>query len=72
MVRIIAWCQIGNKPLPETMMTQFIDTYMGLLIVLWIEFLQKHGCFLYTLTMELCMLLRFTLKEGLNILQLIK
>ena len=24
----MAWCRIGDKPLPETLLTQFIDTYM--------------------------------------------
>ena len=28
LVQVMAWCQIGNKPLPEPMMTQLIDTYM--------------------------------------------
>ena len=26
--QVMAWCQTGNKPLPEPMMTQFIDAYM--------------------------------------------
>ena len=25
---VMAWCQSGNKPLSEPMMTQFTDTYM--------------------------------------------
>ena len=28
LVQVMAWCQTGDKPLPEPMMTQFIDTYM--------------------------------------------
>ena len=26
-VQVMAWHQIGDKPLPEPMMTQFTDTY---------------------------------------------
>ena len=28
LVWVMAWHQIGDKPLPELMMTQFTDTYM--------------------------------------------
>ena len=28
LVQVMAWRWIGDKPLPELMMTQFIDTYM--------------------------------------------
>ena len=28
LVQVMAWCQTGDKPLPEPMMTQFIDAYM--------------------------------------------
>ena len=28
LVQVMAWCQTGEKPLPEPMMTQFIDAYM--------------------------------------------
>ena len=28
LIQIMAWSQIGDKPLPEPMMTQFTDTYM--------------------------------------------
>ena len=28
LVQVMAWCQTGNKPLPEAMMTQFTDVYM--------------------------------------------
>ena len=28
MVQVMAWCRIGNKPLPEPMLTQFTDTYI--------------------------------------------
>ena len=28
LVQVMAWCQTGNKPLPEAMMTQFTDEYM--------------------------------------------
>ena len=28
LVEIMAWCQRGNKPLPEPMMTQLIEAYM--------------------------------------------
>ena len=28
LVQVMAWCQTGNKPLPEPMMTQFSDAYM--------------------------------------------
>ena len=28
LVQVMAWCQTGNKPLSEPMMTQFTDTYM--------------------------------------------
>ena len=28
MVRVMAWCRRGNKPLPESMLTQFTDAYM--------------------------------------------
>ena len=30
LVQVMAWSQTGNKPLPEPMMTQFIDTYAAL------------------------------------------
>ena len=26
-VQVMAWCWIGDKPLPEPMLTQFTDTY---------------------------------------------
>ena len=29
LVQVMAWRQTGDKPLPEAMMTQFTDTYMG-------------------------------------------
>ena len=28
MIQVMAWCRTGDKPLPESMMTQFTDTYM--------------------------------------------
>ena len=28
LVQVMAWRQIGDKPLPEAMMTQFTDAYM--------------------------------------------
>ena len=28
LVQVMAWCQTGNKPLPEPMLTQFTDAYM--------------------------------------------
>ena len=28
MVQVMAWRQTGNKPLPEPIMTQFIDAYI--------------------------------------------
>ena len=28
LVQVMAWRRIGDKPLPELMMTQFIDAYM--------------------------------------------
>ena len=28
LVQVMAWCQTGNKPLPEPMMTQFTDAFM--------------------------------------------
>ena len=28
LVRVMAWRRIGDKPLPELMMTQFTDAYM--------------------------------------------
>ena len=28
LVQVMAWCRTGDKPLPEAMMTQFIDAYM--------------------------------------------
>ena len=28
LVQVMAWRQIGDKPLPEQMMTQFTDAYM--------------------------------------------
>ena len=28
LVQVMAWCRTGDKPLPETMLTQFIDAYM--------------------------------------------
>ena len=28
LVQVMAWCRTGNKPLPESVMTQFTDTYM--------------------------------------------
>ena len=30
LVQVMAWRQTGDKPLPEAMMTQFIDAYMRL------------------------------------------
>ena len=30
LVQVIAWCWTGDKPLPEPMMTQFIDIYAAL------------------------------------------
>ena len=29
LVQVMAWCRIGDKPLPELMLTQFTDAYMG-------------------------------------------
>ena len=29
LVKIIAWCRPGNKPLSEPMLTQFTEAYMG-------------------------------------------
>ena len=28
LVQVMAWCQTGNKPLPEPMLTQLADAYM--------------------------------------------
>ena len=28
LVQVMAWCQTGDKPLPEPMFIQFTDTYM--------------------------------------------
>ena len=28
LVQVMAWCRIGNKPLPEPMVTQFIEAYV--------------------------------------------
>ena len=28
LVQVMTWCQKGNKPLPESMLTQLIDTYI--------------------------------------------
>ena len=28
LVQVMAWCRTGDKPLPEPMLTQFIDAYM--------------------------------------------
>ena len=28
LVWVMAWCQTGDKPLPEAMMTQFTDAYV--------------------------------------------
>ena len=28
LVQVMAWCQTGDKPLPEPMMAQFTDAYM--------------------------------------------
>ena len=28
LIQIMAWSQLGDKPLPEPMMTQFTDAYM--------------------------------------------
>ena len=28
LVQVMAWCQAGNKPLPEPMLTQFTEAYM--------------------------------------------
>ena len=30
LVQVTAWCQTGDKPLPELMQTQFTDAYMWL------------------------------------------
>ena len=30
LVQVMDWRRIGDKPLPESMMTQFTDTYMQL------------------------------------------
>ena len=27
-VKVMAWCRIGNKPLPEPMLIQFTEAYM--------------------------------------------
>ena len=29
LVQVMAWCGTGDKPLPEPMLTQFTDAYMG-------------------------------------------
>ena len=28
LVQVMAWCRIGDKPLPELMLTKFTDVYM--------------------------------------------
>ena len=28
LVQVMAWCQTGDKPLPEPMLTQYIDAFM--------------------------------------------
>ena len=28
LIQVMAWCQIGDKPLPEPMLTQFTDAYI--------------------------------------------
>ena len=28
LVQVMAWCQTGNNPLPEPMLTQFTNAYM--------------------------------------------
>ena len=28
LVQVMAWCQTGDKPLPESMLTQLIDAFM--------------------------------------------
>ena len=28
LIQVMAWCQTGNKPLPEPMLTQYIDAFM--------------------------------------------
>ena len=28
LVQVMAWCQIGDKPLPEPMIAQFTDAYI--------------------------------------------
>ena len=28
LVQVMAWCRAGDKPLPETMLAQFPDSYM--------------------------------------------
>ena len=29
LVQLMAWCRTGDKPLPDSMLTQFTDAYMG-------------------------------------------
>ena len=28
LVQVLAWCRTGDKPLPEPILTQFVDAYM--------------------------------------------
>ena len=46
----MAWCGIGDKPLPESMMTQFTDVTRGIIWPKWVNawdstaLLYLHGC----------------------------
>ena len=39
LVKVMAWCQTGDKPLPEPMLTQITDSYASLrgdeLMLIW-------------------------------------
>ena len=44
LVQIMAWRQIGNKPLPEPVMTHFNDAYMCVTRPRWVKDCEKACC----------------------------
>ena len=40
LVYVMSWCWVGNRPLPEPMMTQFTDAYI------------QHSCLMYSIKIQ--------------------
>ena len=51
LVQVMAWRRIGDKPLPEPMLTQFTDAYMRHYMGRWVKY--KKNIVLFRLTMSL-------------------